>query len=98
MPNKKMDPEVAEFEAALLRSVGQALTGEVGAVHTAEQITARKRGRPAGTTKADAKQRVTLRVDPDVLDAIKVTGSGWQTRINDLLRADIQAGRLTAKA
>lgn len=29
MPNKKMDPEVAEFEAALLRSVGQALAGEV---------------------------------------------------------------------
>lgn len=98
MPTKKIDPEVAEFEAALLRSVDQALAGEVGAVHTPEQIAARKRGRPAGTTKADSKLRVTLRVDPDVLEAIKATGSGWQTRINDLLRADIQAGRHVAKA
>ncbi|MNU00614.1 hypothetical protein D3C72_2437880 [compost metagenome] len=62
-------------------------------MHTPEQITGRKHGRPVGTTKTDAKQRVTLRVDPDVLDAIKATGAGWQTRINDLLRADIQAGR-----
>ena len=98
MPTKKIDPEIAEFEAALLRSVDQALAGEVGAMHTPEQIAARKRGRPAGTTKADAKQRVTLRVDPDVLDAIKATGAGWQTRINDLLRADVLAGRHVAGA
>lgn len=98
MPTKKTDPEVADFEAALLRSVDQALAGEVGAVHTPEQIAARKRGRPAGSTKADAKLRVTLRVDPDVLEAIKATGAGWQTRLNDMLRADIQAGRHIAQA
>lgn len=72
--------------------------GRFAAVHTPEQLMARKRGRPAGTTKADAKQRVTLRVDPDVLDAIKATGAGWQTRINDLLRADVLAGRHVAGA
>lgn len=53
----------------------------------------RKRGRPRGTTKASAKVHTTLRLDPDVLDAIKERGAGWQTRINDLLRADIEAGR-----
>lgn len=98
MPKIK-DPEVAEFEAALLRSVDQALAGKHGAVHTPADIKARKPGRPVGTTKADAKVRTTLRLDPDVLEAFKAQGAGWQTRINDVLRADIAAGRLaTAKA
>ena len=48
--------------------------------------------------KADAKVSITLRLDPDVLDALRATGPGWQTRINDLLRANIQAGRHLAKA
>ena len=98
MPTKKIDPEVAEFEAALLRSVDQALAGEIGAVHTPEQIAKRKAGRPLGSVKADAKVSTTLRLDPEVLDAMKATGAGWQTRINDLLRADIQAGRHVAQA
>ncbi len=42
MPKTK-DPEMLEFEAALLRSVGQAVRGEYAAVHTPEQIAARKR-------------------------------------------------------
>ncbi|WP_200843440.1 BrnA antitoxin family protein [Pantoea sp. 18069] len=36
----------------------------------------------------------TIRFDQDVLAALKATGKGWQTRANDLLRADIEAGRL----
>ncbi|CAN7279569.1 BrnA antitoxin family protein [Acidovorax sp. LjRoot38] len=93
MPKTK-DPEVAEFEAALLRSVDQALAGEHGAVHTPADIVARKRGRPVGTTKADAKVRTTLRLDPEVIEAFKAQGAGWQTRINDVLRADVAAGRV----
>ena len=93
MPKTK-DPEVREFEAALLRSVGQAVRGEYAAVHTPEQITARKRGRPVGTVKANAKVSTTIRFDADVLEALKATGRGWQSRANDLLRADISAGRL----
>ena len=53
MPKTK-DPEVLEFEAALLRSVGQAVRGEYAAVHTPEKIAARKPGRPVGTVKANA--------------------------------------------
>ena len=93
MPKTK-DPEVLEFEAALLRSVGQAVRGQFAAVHTPEQIAARKRGRPVGTVKANAKVSTTIRFDADVLEALKATGPGWQSRANDLLRADISAGRL----
>ena len=93
MPKTK-DPEVLEFEAALLRSVGQAVRGEYAAVHTPEKIAARKPGRPVGTVKANAKVSTTIRFDADLLEALKATGRGWQSRANDLLRADISAGRL----
>lgn len=33
------------------------------------------------------KQQVTLRIDADVLEWFKVRGPGYQTRINELLRA-----------
>jgi len=45
------------------------------------------RGRPAGSTKADAKVQVSLRIDPDVLAAFKAGGAGWQSRMNAALRA-----------
>ena len=47
-----------------------------------------------GPQKAPTKVATTIRFDPDVLEALKATGRGWQTRANDLLRADIEAGRL----
>ena len=51
-----------------------------------------RRGRPkAVVTKAPVK----LRLDADVLLALRATGDGWQTRINDTLRASLHlAGRL----
>ena len=75
MPKTK-SPEVLEFESALLRSVGQAVRGEYAAAHTPEQIAARKRGRPVGTVKANAKVSTTIRFDADVLDTVKTTGRG----------------------
>jgi uncharacterized protein (DUF4415 family) len=43
----------------------------------------RGRGRPAGSGN---KVQVSLRLDADVLDALRATGSKWQTRANDVLR------------
>jgi uncharacterized protein (DUF4415 family) len=40
------------------------------------------RGRPLGSGK---KAQVTLRLDAQILEKFKATGSGWQTRINDAL-------------
>ena len=45
----------------------------------------RKRGQ-RGPQKAPTKQQVTLRLDKDVVDRFRATGSGWQSRINDALR------------
>lgn len=82
------DPDIAQFEADLLESVGQMQRGEHAAVHTPEAIKAR-RGRPVGSTQEVTKEPVKLRLDPDVLQALKATGKGWQTRVNDQLRASL---------
>ena len=42
-----------------------------------------RRGRPLGS---GTKVQVTLRLDADVLERLKSTGAGWQTRANDALR------------
>ena len=39
-----------------------------------------------GQQKAPTKQMVTLRLDPDVVEAFRATGAGWQRRMNDALR------------
>ena len=46
----------------------------------------RKRGRPAGTTKPDAKQQITLRLDRETIARFRATGPGWQARINEALK------------
>ena len=44
----------------------------------------RSRGRP----KAEKPlQHVSIRLDPDVLAKFKATGKGWQSRINEVLKA-----------
>ena len=80
-----MDPEMKKFEEDLLESIRQAKRGEVGRIHTPEQILAR-RGRPPGSVSTTTKQAVKLRLDPDVLAALRDSGPGWQTRVNSILR------------
>lgn len=39
-----------------------------------------------GPQKSPTKQATTIRLSPEVMDAFKATGSGWQTRIDDALK------------
>lgn len=55
-----------------------------------------KRGRPVGSTKADAKVQVTLRIDSDVIAAFKSSGPGWQSRMNAALRDAVSKDRPAA--
>ena len=80
-----VDPEIAEFEAALLRSIDQTARGE-GRVTKPEQIRARRVGRPVGTVKAAPKVSTTIRLSPDVVQAFRAAGDGWQTRIDAALK------------
>ena len=82
-----VDPEMAQFEKDLLESIGQAQRGEYAAVHTPEMIMARRKpGRPMGAIKPDAKVQTAIRFDPEVLEGLRASGKGWQTRVNDVMR------------
>jgi uncharacterized protein (DUF4415 family) len=44
------------------------------------------------------KEPVTIRIDADVLDWLKSKGKGYQTRINQLLRAAMQQSKARKRA
>ena len=46
-----------------------------------------KRGRPK---LANPKRQVTLRLDSDVLESLRNSGPGWQSRVNDILRKAVK--------
>jgi uncharacterized protein (DUF4415 family) len=45
-----------------------------------------KRGRPA-KAPGERKEQIALRIDKDVVDWYRSRGSGWQTRMNAVLKA-----------
>jgi len=51
----------------------------------------RVRGRPRS---AVTRTMVSLRVEPDVLLALRASGRGWQTRVNALLRDAVAKGKV----
>jgi uncharacterized protein (DUF4415 family) len=51
--------------------------------HTVAAV--RGRGRPRG----ESKTLITLRLDKDLIATLRAGGEGWQTRINELLRAAV---------
>ncbi len=73
----------------LRESLAQAKAGTFSRVHTPEQIVARRRGRPMGSKQEVTKEAVKIRLDADVMAALRASGDGWQTRINDMLRASL---------
>ncbi|WP_417285070.1 BrnA antitoxin family protein [Comamonas sp.] len=89
-----IEADAGQAVPGLRESLADLRAGNFGVIHTPEQIAARKPGRPAGSVKTNAKVATNIRFDPEVLAALKATGKNWQTRVNDLLRADIESGRL----
>ena len=44
---------------------------------------------------AEKRPTLNMRIDADVLAAVKATGPGWQTRIHARLRDAVEKGALT---
>lgn len=76
--NPEWTPEEFRTARPALELVAEAFGPEAAAALR------RGRGRPE---KPDRKVNQTLRLDPDVLEAYRHLGRGWQTRINEVLRA-----------
>jgi uncharacterized protein (DUF4415 family) len=83
-PASRPDDENPEWTREDFRKARPALEviAEVFGPQAAAELR-RGRGRPQ---KPDKKISQTLRLDPDVLEAYRHEGSGWQTRINEVLR------------
>ena len=69
------NPELTEDELKAARAFSEALPALANKM--------RKGGRPK---KRNAKQAISIRLDPDVIEKFKSTGEGWQTRMNDILK------------
>ncbi|MBN9477274.1 MAG: BrnA antitoxin family protein [Burkholderiales bacterium] len=86
-----IEADAGQALPGLRESLAEAKAGKFAQVHTPVQI-AKRRGRPVGSTQAVTKEAVKLRLDADVLAALRASGDGWQTRINDTLRASLALG------
>jgi uncharacterized protein (DUF4415 family) len=80
------NPEWTKDDFPRARPAAEVLQEFIGKKAT-EELMRRSRGRPP---KADKKVNQTLRLDPDVLDAFRQQGSGWQARINQA--REVRAG------
>jgi uncharacterized protein (DUF4415 family) len=76
------NPEWTAEDFARARPASELLPKFIGQKAT-DELMHRGRGRPA---KPNRKVNQTLRLDPDVLEAYRREGPGWQALINDVLR------------
>ncbi|MGC7402403.1 BrnA antitoxin family protein [Pandoraea pneumonica] len=81
MRQDSQNPEWTKKDFAKARPASEVLPEVVG--EDAAQKLLRRRGRP----KADVtKERINIRLSPEVVDYFRASGSGWQTRIDAALR------------
>ncbi|HXA40961.1 MAG TPA: BrnA antitoxin family protein [Phenylobacterium sp.] len=75
-------PELTDdfFDRAELREGDRVLRPADGALT--------RRGRPR---LDNPKRQVTLRLDGDILDRLRQSGPGWQSRVNEILRKAVKA-------
>lgn len=52
-------------------------------IRDGDRVVRRGRGRPR---LADAKRQVTIRLEPELLERLRATGPGWQTRLSEAVR------------
>ena len=79
--NKKSNPELIDDENPEWSE--EMLKQSVRFDGLPETLQTKLRGRPKA---AVTKERITIRLSPDVVGAFRATGDGWQTRIDAALR------------
>ena len=63
-------------------------------IYDGDKLIKRGRGRPR---IEKPKEQITLRLDADVISAIRKSGPGWTGRVNDVLSRSVKTGQF-AKA
>ncbi len=75
------NPEWTDEDFRNARPASEVLPALLGPQAASEML--KPRGRPKAST---TKIHVNIRLDADVLEALRATGPGWQTRVNKVLR------------
>lgn len=84
-----VDPDDAPELGKEFFDNAQAYNGDKAITRDEYAAAVRKRGRPAGSVKEGTKQAVSIRLSPDVLAALRASGSGWQARVDAILREQL---------
>lgn len=82
------DIPLTDEELAQFKPIEQVMPPEFVAMvknHQKEMEQQGKMRTGRGKQKAPTKQSITLRLSPEVIQAFRATGQGWQTRINEVL-------------
>lgn len=90
-----MTNALSELEKDLLDAVKDMKAGRAAKVHSVEELAARRRGRPPLPM---VKVPVKIRLDADLLTTLRLSGAGWQTRINETLRREYMSPRSASSA
>ncbi|MCT9117047.1 BrnA antitoxin family protein [Cupriavidus gilardii] len=85
------NPPLTDDEMASMRPAKEVLPSLVG--EKAAQALLKRRGRPP-LPADERKVTLNMRADRDVIEAFRATGEGWQSRINDVLRAYARSHRM----
>jgi uncharacterized protein (DUF4415 family) len=85
------NPELTEEDFRRARPALEVLPKEV------VEAIRRYRGQ-RGPQKSPTKERISLRVDRDVIEAFRASGPGWQTRANEALRSYAKKSGLGSRA
>jgi uncharacterized protein (DUF4415 family) len=83
-PDCPYDPNDAKAVTAFWKDAVAVKGGGIDAVRAA-LAEKRKQGQ-RGPGKRPPKVAITIRLSPEVLDAFKATGDGWQTRVDRALK------------
>lgn len=81
--NKKPNPELIDYDVPQWTESEFKSAKRFSEMPLEFQQTIR---RTRGQQKSPTKIQTTIRFDRDVLDGLKATGKGWQTRVNDAMR------------
>lgn len=80
--NKKPDPELIDDDNPEWNDKDFARAVPLSGLPESLQAKLRKRGRPVAET---TKERITIRLSPEVVERFRATGPGWQTRMDAAL-------------
>jgi uncharacterized protein (DUF4415 family) len=69
------------------RAIDAGIAGDADTFEVSDAQFAKMRSVKLGRPFAEqTKERITIRLSPDVLAAFRATGAGWQTRVDEALK------------